>query len=610
VGVFSVGVFSVGVFSAHGDRRESAMFSVITVSEWVAGLRSVSLSISLLGLPLRHLSVIALAIAGWGSAACGQPGTMVMDATTGDAPASADGGTGADATPPGSCMTATVCDGPSTVRACRSGVVGEPIETCDPGLICSRGRCTSSACAQVETDLSTMLGCRFYTLQIDNVTAEMNATSSLLVTNPSLQVATVQLERRTIDGWTQLLSGSVAPLQSQRIILPARIFEGAGYLQHEALRFSSDVPVTAAHVQSDDAMETGTSSGGTMLLPVQALGRRYMAVSYPQVRVPKIDATPGSLGGAGQVLIIGTEDMSNVTFQVSATASLGKAGGAPVRPPGGSFDLTLQEGDAYEIFSINDGDDLTGSLITADQPIAVLAGNISTTYGRTAPGINTPDMAHEQLLPDTAWGRKFVAAALPPQPRACDGVLGVPGASLWRIVAAADNTLVDFDAPPGVTGLPGAGNSVSLAAGGVLEVVAAGGSFTVNASAPVQVMQGMDCEPTMSSAINASAPMLSDLRFAVLPNFDQLVTVVRPTGAAVALDEGTISDVMFAPAGAGFEVAQVTLPTCAPGSEVCTHHLAGQFGMTLRGMDVVCSYALTAMTWVYCADPSTPGCIP
>src|SRR5262249_23166150 len=117
--------------------------------------------------------------------------------------------------------------------------------------------------------------------------------------------------------------------------------------------------------------------------------------------------------------------------------------------------------------------------------------------------------------------------------------------------------------------------------------------------------------PTMSSAISASAPMLDDLRFAVLPNFDQLISVVRPTGAIVSLDEGTISDALFAPAGAGFEVAQVPLPTSGPAGAVCTHHLAGQFGVTLRGMDVVCSYALTAMTWVYCADPSTtPGCVP
>jgi hypothetical protein len=35
---------------------------------------------------------------------------------------------------------------------------------------------------------------------------------------------------------------------------------------------------------------------------------------------------------------------------------------------------------------------------------------------------------------------------------------------------------------------------------------------------------------------------------------------------------------------------------------VCTHHLAGKFGLTLRGMDVLTSYALTAPTW-----PCVPG---
>ena len=50
------------------------------------------------------------------------------------------------------------------------------------------------------------------------------------------------------------------------------------------------------------------------------------------------------------------------------------------------------------------------------------------------------------------------------------------------------------------------------------------------------------------------------------------------------------------------------LPLCPMASGVCVHHLEGTFGMTIRGMDVVCSYAWTAPTWV-CTDPNTPGCI-
>jgi len=544
-------------------------------------------------------AVFALSLA-WAAGACSTPGTVMADAgPTQDA----------TLTP---CATPTVCDGLSVVRACRDGVAAEKIQDCQAGFACSRGRCTSVGCSEVEARRDTFLGCRFYTLQIDNVNADNGADTSLLVTNPGDGAASVQLEQRKGGQWTAVQTSptSVAPLQSVRIVLPGRLFEGGGYGSQAAYRLTSDVPVTAAHIQSDDDSEAGTSSGGTMLLPVQALGRRYMAITYPQVSEPKLENIAGSRGGAGQVIIVATEDGTHVTFQVSTRASLGLVGGAPPRDPGGSFDLTLQDGDVYQVFSIAEGDDLTGSLITADQPVVVFSGNISTAYGRAAPGINTPDMAHEQLLPETSWGTRFVAAALPPQAQVCDSVLGGPGSSLWRIVAARDGTALSFDAPFGVTGLPPPGQPVILAAGDVYETVVGGGSFVVNATGPVQVMQGMDCEPTLSSAVNATMPFLSDLRFAVLPNFDQLVAIVRPTGATVMLDEVVLDDSRFTSAGTGFEVAQVLLPVCSSVDRVCTHHLAGEFGMTLRGMDVVCSYALTAPTWTYCADPTTPGCVP
>jgi hypothetical protein len=443
--------------------------------------------------------------------------------------------------------------------------------------------------------------------------------TSLLVTNPGAAPATI-----TLQGWraaqigqsaalTSLSSQVVPALGSARIQLPLRMpIPGAGYLPGQALRLISDAPVSAAHIQSDDSAETSTSSGGTMLLPVQALGSRYMAVTYPQVDEPKLVATAGSRGGAGQLIVVATEDDTTASFQAPAGVSIKAAGGAPNSTPGILFKFTMKEGDVYEILSTEAGSDLTGSEIISDKPVAVFSGNISTTYGRTAPGINSPDMAHEQLLPETSWGFSYVAAALPPQAGVCNGVLGMPDASLWRIVSARPGATVQFDAPPGVVGTPAATDSVPLVPGQPYELVVSGGSFTVTANQPVQVMQGMDCEPSLSSAINVSAPMLTDLRFAVLPNFDQLAAIVRRKGDEVDLDGSPIDDSMFADAGSMsmYQVAQVQLPTCTAAAGVCTHWLSGHFGVSIRGMDIVCSYALTVPTWHYCMDPDNPGCVP
>jgi hypothetical protein len=142
--------------------------------------------------------------------------------------------------------------------------------------------------------------------------------------------------------------------------------------------------------------------------------------------------------------------------------------------------------------------------------------------------------------------------------------------------------------------------------GEVGELVSSGGSFRVTATKPVMVMQGIDCEPSLSAAV-ATDQLLEDLRFAVLPAFDQMIAVVRPAGEPVYLDDAAIGDGQFRPAGGSFEVARVPIAAC-PRGRVCAHHLHGKFGMTVRGMDVVCSYAWTAPTWV-CAGDDAAGCV-
>ena len=80
---------------------------------------------------------------------------------------------------------------------------------------------------------------------------------------------------------------------------------------------------------------------------------------------------------------------------------------------------------------------------------------MTTTYGRTADDIHSPDMAHEQMPPVFAWSYKYVAAALPPQAGACDTLLGQPGASVWRLLAASDrHSHVDIVGPSGADSSP------------------------------------------------------------------------------------------------------------------------------------------------------------
>jgi hypothetical protein len=223
----------------------------------------------------------------------------------------------------------------------------------------------------------------------------------------------------------------------------------------------------------------------------------------------------------------------------------------------------------------------------------------------TATGISSPDLAHEQLLPVTSWGQSYVAAQLTPQAGVCDPLLDPPGASLWRILADRDGTMVMFSKP---TGPDAEAPPMRVLNAGESFQVAVAGSFTVTATHPILVMQGMDCEPTLSSAVTAG-PWLTNYRFAVLPKFDTMAAIVRKTGKAVYIDGARVEESLFESVADGFDVAHIPIEPCSPSDVVCTHHVEGQFGITLRAMDVVCSYALTAPTWIPCADPGVPGCL-
>ena len=88
-----------------------------------------------------------------------------------------------------------------------------------------------------------------------------------------------------------------------------------------------------------------------------------------------------------------------------------------------------------------------------------------------------------------------------------------------------------------------------------------------------------------------------------------MIAIVRRPASRSIFDGARIEDSLFEPVGGGFDVARIPLGVCPSAEGVCTHHLEGQFGFTMRGMDVLASYALTAPTWPCPADPTLTGCI-
>jgi hypothetical protein len=180
----------------------------------------------------------------------------------------------------------------------------------------------------------------------------------------------------------------------------------------------------------------------------------------------------------------------------------------------------------------------------------------------------------------------------------------VGAGSIWRVVANQDATEVEFGPPTPEHLWLEAGQSVTRISSA---------PFTVHATAPILLTQGMDCEPSLSLGISIGPrSLLNDYAFAAVPSFDQVIVVVRPSGAEVLLDGAPIADSMFRTVDPDWEIAELPLPTCNAASGACLHRLTATlpdgFGVTLRGMDVSASYVLTAPGLLRC-DSNSELCL-
>ena len=308
------------------------------------------------------------------------------------------------------------------------------------GLYCSLGRCTSMACWKLEMVSPSVVGCLFYSLQADNVTEDEAATTSFLVSNPGPDAANVALQAaQSGASWPELVRTQILPGASARLPISLHAVTGDGVSPKAALRISSDRPVTVAEIESDDVESVATSSGGTMVLPLQSLGTSYQAMTYRQDATGDVGQTAGSRGGAGRVMIVGTQDGTTVTFTPAGPVT-GTSGGD--LEAGTSYTFALDDGDVLQIYSGAQGEDLTGATVTTvGGRVAVFSGNISTSYGSAVTGINSADMAHEQMPPIPSWSTVYVAAALTPQASiGCTSFFGPGGGSIWRVLSSATAT--------------------------------------------------------------------------------------------------------------------------------------------------------------------------
>ena len=330
------------------------------------------------------------------------------------------------------------CDGDDAMYCDGNGQL-TLVETCDPGE-CDQGYCGALSCADAELDGGT-LGCEFYAVDMEQYTGYNDDQYAILVTNISdVEVVHVEVEERSGNTWSLYMSEDVDPLDGATLLLPESQISETDI--GTAWRITSDLPITATQ---HNPLETPSFTGdASMLIPVFSLDTDYVATGWAG---NIISPTYGN----SDLVVVATVDGTSVTITPSVDTEAGgtvPAGtaGVPMTP------IVLAEGDALQIINAVEDEGLQGTLVEADEPVAVFVG-----HGCANIPVDTSACDHieEQIPGLSAWGSEYVASRIPTRTTP-------PEIVVWQIVAGSAGTVLTIDAESDVTFSP-AGLSHTLA---------------------------------------------------------------------------------------------------------------------------------------------------
>ena len=371
------------------------------------------------------------------------------------------------------------CEGLIARRCREDGSGWDVVDECDPGAgeRCNLGSCTdlSDACEAARLENSYQ-GCDYWPVQLSNAGISDTTTFrfALAVSNRQGVEAHIEISDdlgvavtgvvppnslRTIElDWNEALRSPVDSLYTF----------SSSVVRNGAFRLKSDVPVTVYQFNPlkywgspvDPTMPGSYSNDASLLLPRHVLTGDYIAAARPTFMISMSDWLSEQFsGGPGVLSIVGLEDGTHVEVRLSANVQSGSGVSGFRRGDTATFNL-----DRYDVVQLlsevpascvpSDSEphpadpsvtigycnmgaqfDLTGTVVTADKPVAVYAGHDCTfvPYNRWA-----CDHLEEQMFPVQAWGERYLGT---------HAEQVADEATIWRVVSGHDGNTVRFDPP-------------------------------------------------------------------------------------------------------------------------------------------------------------------
>jgi hypothetical protein len=475
--------------------------------------------------------------------------------------------------------------------SCGDGVINQPSESCDlsdlGGLSCEALGLGSGllACA-ADCNLDTRQ-CDSAGFDVDNKGREFflgflpnplgAATASVNLTSDVATSATVQYPAVS-PSFSQTVA--LTPGQVTVVNVPAGAHANwtAGRVLNNAVRVAGAEEFVAYVVNRAPF----TSDAG-MALPIDALGTSYLVTTARGSAIVGQDRS--------QFLVLAAFDGTTVTVTPTATVRIPAPG--TNAPPGVPFQVTLNRGEGFRAEALNSGADLSGTLIEADRPLAMVNGNLCTNVPTTTAFC---DHIFEVGHPLRSWGTRVLVTNLPNR----------AGGSVYRVMASESATVVSLDGVPQAT----------LNRGQFFELGPIAGSHLFEGTAPIWVTQFMtgSTSPGANAGDPAMANMIPPDQFLERYTFSTVgggqfnrhfLSLIAPSSAVgtLLLDGTPVAAGSFTPIGStGFSAAVVPL---AEGSHTTSSTVP--HGITVEGLNQDDSYiypggARVAFINQFCGD--------
>ena len=352
------------------------------------------------------------------------------------------------------------------------------VEACEGANACNATQAACTNACEVAEANHRSIGCDYYAVHMD--TYQPKYCFAVFVANTWTAPAKISVEYdgkplTTVESFTRLPAGSgpsltYAPYNAANGIAPGEVavlFLGGengapprcpvptavptanriGSAVAGAFRIKTDVPVVAYQISPYGGGVAGIT-GGSLLLPSSAWHTQYVAVNA----APHATDPPT---GKPSLNIVAREDGTTAT--IIPTADVTGGGGIPSGPAGAPITISLAKGQHAQI---SQDAELTGSLVTANKPIGVMAGQTCMSMPATA---SFCDHGEQMIPPTRALGHSYVGVMYRPR-------VASETSTFWRLVGAADGTELTWSTDVGGPSTLRKGQSVMFQTGTPFQV--------------------------------------------------------------------------------------------------------------------------------------------